>query len=77
MFPLHTITYPLKNVPSTEAECLGRMGLAARGSGTVALSKALQDDRDASVRRTGMCLLGQHKSLKKPWGFVDDFLGET
>ena len=44
-------THPLK--PSkAEAECIGRMGAAARGSGAVALSKALQDDRDASVRRS-------------------------
>lgn len=37
----------------TEAESLGHLGAAARGSGAVALSKALQDDRDALVRRPG------------------------
>ena len=51
------------------------MGAAARGSGAVALSKALQDDRDASVRRSCGRIFGPFFSGQIWWDLTSRNLG--
>ena len=51
-----------------EAQCLGRMGASAVGSGAVSLCRALQDDRDVRVRRRAAMALGQLAAYAGPSG---------